>query len=182
MSERKNDHRALIPYTASYPVQVQAAGRQLSIASQLNQDIERGRFVAILKKISSKDAAYFLSKRQALDGDLVERYADRWNWEWLTANKELTWTIELIARYADRWDWDDLSRNEDLPWSIELVDRFEDRWNWLTPSAVCRCSFSGLMWRRATSSAAEESAWRQPDAARPASDTQGSLQAVAVPT
>ncbi|CAK0756496.1 hypothetical protein CCP3SC5AM1_2230004 [Gammaproteobacteria bacterium] len=81
MSERENDRRALIPNAASYPVQVQVAGRQLSIASQLKQDIERERLVAILKRISSSEAVDFLSTSQALDGDLIERFEDRWNWK-----------------------------------------------------------------------------------------------------
>ena len=75
MSERETDRRALIPSAANYPAQVQAAGRQLAIAAQLNQDLERGRLVALLKRISSEDAITFLSLTQAIDGDLIERFA-----------------------------------------------------------------------------------------------------------
>ena len=99
MSERENDRRALIPYAKSYPVQVQVAGRQLSIASQLKQDIERRRLVALLKRISSKDAVAFLSTSQALDGDLIERFNDRWDWYLLSKNELLPWSIELIERF-----------------------------------------------------------------------------------
>ena len=72
MSERKTDHRALIPYAASYPAQVQAAGRQLFIAAQLNQDFERRRLVALLTQLSSEDTASFISIRQELDSDLIK--------------------------------------------------------------------------------------------------------------
>lgn len=37
---------------------------------------------------------------------------------------------------TDRWDWDRLSRNEGLPWSIELIERYESRWNWFTSSRL----------------------------------------------
>ena len=128
MNERVNDCRELIPYAASYPVQVQAAGRQLSIAAQLKQDIERGRLVAILKRISSKDAVAFLSTTQALDGDLIERFADCWEWHCLASNEALPWSIELIERFEDRWEWHCLASNEALPWSIDLVGRVGEHW------------------------------------------------------
>ena len=136
MSEQENDRRALIPYAASYPIQVKAAGRQLSIASQLKGDIERGRLVAILKRISSRNAVKFLSACQALDGDLIECFANRWEWSnnfivcGLSDNEALPWSLELLKRFEMRWHWNTLSKNEALPWSLELLERLEDRWDW----------------------------------------------------
>ena len=156
MNERVNDCRELIPYAASYPVQVQAAGRQLSIAAQLTQDIERARFVAILKQISPEIAVQYLSNCQALEGDLIERFVVRWDWcigldnvaflsPWkywyflgLSNNEALPWSLELLESFAERWDWGSdfegdafgLSTNEALPWSLELIECFADRWNW----------------------------------------------------
>ena len=130
MNERVNDRRELIPYAASYPVQVQAAGRQLSIAAQLTHDIERGRLVALLKRISPEDADYFLSASQALNGDLIERFENSWNWIRLSKNEALPWSLELLERFEDRWELSGLSSNEGLPWSIDLLERFANRWNW----------------------------------------------------
>ena len=135
MSEQETERRALIPYPASSPARVQVANRQLAIAAYLKQDIERGRLVAILKRISSDDAASFLSTRQGLDSDLIGRFADRWTWSLLQANTALPWSLELIDRFVGRWDWGSifhggLADDTTLPWSIELVNRFTDRWNW----------------------------------------------------
>ena len=127
MSERETDRKALTPYATSYPAQVQAAGRQLAIAAQLNQDLDRRRFVAILKRIATEEAAFFLSSRQALEGDLIERFVDDWNWWDLSNNEALPWSLELIERFEDRWDWEGLFNNGTLPWSLELIERFEDR-------------------------------------------------------
>ena len=87
MSERETDRNALTPYAASYPAQVQAAGRQLAIAAQLNQDLERGGLSPSSKRVSSEVAAYDLSiVQQTLDRDLIERFADHWVWSTVTQN------------------------------------------------------------------------------------------------
>jgi hypothetical protein len=144
MSEQVTERRALIPYAVSYPAQVQAAGRQLAIAAQLNQDLERGRLVAILKRMYSVETVFFLSIRQAVDGDLIGRFADCWFWgvrwgnEGLSGNKALPWSPDLIERFADRWEWWWLSQNTALPWSSDLIERFADRWEW-----------SALSWNKA---------------------------------
>ena len=129
MSEPANKNWALIPRAANLPAQVQVAGRQLAIAAQLSQDIERGRLVAIVKRISSKNAVFCLSRSRTLDSDLIERFAKRWDWRRLSSNTALPWSIELIERYIDRWDWCNLTGNESLPWSVELIERYIDRWN-----------------------------------------------------
>ncbi len=85
MSERESERRALTPYPANQPAMVQVAGRQLAIAAQLNQGIERARLVAILKRISSKDATRILSQSAMLDGDLIEHFVDRWDWCYLSS-------------------------------------------------------------------------------------------------
>ena len=51
-------------------------------------------------------------------------------WGHLSENPGLPWSAELIQRYAERWNWEMLSRNTGLPWSRELVLRFEDQWTW----------------------------------------------------
>ena len=139
MTEQDSQPRSLIPHAASYPVQVQAAGRQLGIAAQLKQDLEQRRLIALLKRISAKDAVAFLSGRAALDGDMIERYSAHWKWgkncavrsdQLLSLNKVLPWSADMIERFADQWEWALLSKNESLPWSIELIERFENRWHW----------------------------------------------------
>lgn len=134
MSEQEFERWALTTYAANSPARVQVAGRQLAIAAQLKQDIERGRLVAILNRISVENAVTFLSEKQAIDDDLIERYEAKWNWERLSSNKALPWSLEFFERYEARWDWDTLSWNEALPWSFELIERYEAKWHWDTLS------------------------------------------------
>ncbi|WP_262967075.1 hypothetical protein [Methylobacter psychrophilus] len=62
--------------------------------------------------------------------ELIERFEDRWGWNWLSENKGLPWSLELIERFEERWCWIGLSMNKALPWSLELIERFEERWHW----------------------------------------------------
>ncbi len=137
MSEQESERWALTTYASNSPARVQVAGRQLAIAAQLKQDIDRKRLVALLKRISYEEIVLFLTIRQALDGNLMERFADHLYWggddrdyPGLSGNSSLPWSPELIERFADRWDYWELSRNTSLPWSIELIERVADRWVW----------------------------------------------------
>lgn len=130
MSEQESERWALTLRAANSPARVQLAGRQLAIAAQLKQDIDRKRLVALLKRVSYEEIVLFLTIRQALDGNLIARFADHWCWWDLSENTTLPWSLDLIERFADRWNWLGLSSNTALPWSIELIERFEDRWDW----------------------------------------------------
>ena len=76
MSERKTECTALVVTSSNYPAQLQTAGRQLAIAAQLNDDLNRRRFVTILKRISSKAAIEFLSNSATIGVELIERYEE----------------------------------------------------------------------------------------------------------
>ena len=54
----------------------------------------------------------------------------------LCTNASLEWNIELIENKIGtyKWNWQDISRNENLSWSLELIERFEDKWNWYSLS------------------------------------------------
>jgi len=41
----------------------------------------------------------------------------------------LPWSLELIERFADRLDFQWLSSNAGVPWSIEFIERFEEQWD-----------------------------------------------------
>ena len=128
MSEDSIHRTTLVPRATGQLAQVLTAGRQLGIAAQLKDDIDRDRLVALLKRIPSEKAIWWLSRSQPLSADMIERFEKWWNWAELSGNKSLPWSLELIERFEEHWDWSDLSENEGLPWSLELIERFEKRW------------------------------------------------------
>ncbi len=88
--------------------EVQSASRQLALAGQVSKQLilndERQRWVALLVN-SDLGVVTFLSQRFSLSLDLLERFADRWDWEALSKNKSLPWSLALLERFADRWSW-----------------------------------------------------------------------------
>ena len=130
---------------SAYPAQLQAAGRQLGIASQLGEELLQARWIALLKRIGREKATKLLARTQALDAALLQRYENSWDWALLSGNEALPWSLELIERFRDRWNWvvGGLSANESLPWSLELIQRYEHRWNWGGEHGVDDSGLSG---------------------------------------
>lgn len=126
--------------------EVQRASRQLALAGRIGTQLvlndERRRWVALLSSIKTEDAVKFLSRRVSLSQDLLERHIEHWDWEGLSQNKSIPWSLELLECFDDHWDWGrlrdmdrfdervGLSDNESLPWSMALLEHFKDRWNW----------------------------------------------------
>lgn len=58
----------------------------------------------------------------------------------ISSNEYMLWTPELIEKYADKWDWDELSNNKSIPWSLNFINKYADKlscsesiWNRLKP-------------------------------------------------
>lgn len=107
----------------------QVAARQLAIAAELRDEAGREGFKAFLGRHPEFLAAG-LSAQYPLDGELLGRYADRWDWHRLSRNLILPWSLELIERYADRWSWGEISWNRALPWSRKLIEHYANQWDW----------------------------------------------------
>lgn len=52
------------------------------------------------------------------------------DWNSLSNNEKLPWTLEFIEKFKDFWNWDSLSGNESLPWSDEIIEKFDNKWEW----------------------------------------------------
>ncbi len=55
----------------------------------------------------------------ALVNGIIANYSD-YN---LSENKSLPWSVELIEKFADKWEWGRLSRDNSLPWSINSIHK-----------------------------------------------------------
>lgn len=77
-----------------------------------------------------------LSRNPALPWSIkfFQKHFDKWNWgaDGLSSNPNLPWSIDFIEKYINRWDWGQLSRNEGLPWSIDLIEKFLPNWDFLS--------------------------------------------------
>ena len=71
-----------------------------------------------------------LSTYYPITGSLIEKHQNKWDWEKLSQNQFLPWSINLIEKFSTNWDWLYLSYNIALPWTIELVEKFAANLNW----------------------------------------------------
>ena len=103
-----------------------------------------------LKELVLKDKnwrelfTYKVSHNYPLNEKLIEKYEDKWCWDWLRVNEALTWSIQLIEKFEDRLNWgfrndnfykkifiiEGISLLKNLPWSFELIEKYEKKWNW----------------------------------------------------
>lgn len=71
-----------------------------------------------------------ISQSSVCTHNFVQIYKKCLNWNDLSRNKYLLWTMDFINEFSDYWNYALLSANEALPWSEELIDKYIDRWNW----------------------------------------------------
>ncbi|MCR4829741.1 MAG: hypothetical protein K5864_09835 [Bacteroidales bacterium] len=110
----------------------------------------------MIQSIISAKAWNDISSNYGLTEEMLERYADKLNWNEVSKNSEIHWTVKLIEKWANRlnweelsgngneylltpdviayfvnrWNWHTLSRNSNLKLDFTFVDRFIDKWDW----------------------------------------------------
>lgn len=65
-----------------------------------------------------------------LSDNIIEKYKDHLDWELLSSNENLEWSVKLIAKFENYWNWESLSGNESIPWSDFLLIRYANKWHW----------------------------------------------------
>ena len=105
----------------------------------------------------AKDAAWKeLSSDFSWSETLLEKYQDKVDWNEISSNRKIQWTIPMIRKckrrinwhlfsdlsndelftesvieaFKDNWDWHVLSSNQMIDFSEEIFDKFLDRWDW----------------------------------------------------
>jgi len=61
----------------------------------------------------------------------LEKFSDKLNWENVSRNINIGWTISMLEKYKKKLDWTVLSLNINVDvLSVDLIDKFKDKWNW----------------------------------------------------
>lgn len=88
-----------------------------------------------LNSVLEAEAWKELSQRESLSMDLLEKYADKVDWEEVSSNGNVMWTMDGIAKFASRIHWEDFSRNcPDSLISSTTLQKFSNLWDWKTLS------------------------------------------------
>lgn len=74
-----------------------------------------------------------LSRNENLPWSLsfIEKYEDKLNWDILSRKECLPWSVDFIKKYANRWNWSNLSKNSAVSWNHELIETYKDKIDWI---------------------------------------------------
>lgn len=105
----------------------------------------------VVEKFLSGNIDFFInhfSYMYPIGEQLLEEYKAKWNWELLSCNENLYWSIDLIEKFENSWHWESLSGNEKLPWSDELIIMYADKWTWNKVNAwdFCLMDNNSIKW------------------------------------
>jgi len=116
----------------SSPKALAIANRQLRIAGQALARIGRERYIEFFATHPQASKAFIaeVSHNYPLTESMITCYSGLWDWNSLSWNRRLSWTVAFIDRYSERWKWGALSQNQALPWSESLLSRFAASWDW----------------------------------------------------
>ena len=110
----------------------------------------------LLKETIRKQAMKNISQEYPLNNEMLCKYCNELDWEEVSDNDNISWTVamidrwenqlnwkvfsqtrnktlltaEIIEKFKDQWDWGELSGNQNLKLSFDLIDKYIDRWDW----------------------------------------------------
>ena len=84
-----------------------------------------------LNSVLENEAWKEVSQCGYLSMAMVEKFADKLDWEEVSGNSNVIWTVEGINKFANRIHWDEFSRScpENLL-SETTLQKFASKWDW----------------------------------------------------
>lgn len=52
------------------------------------------------------------------------------NEAWKELSGEINWNESLLEKYADKLDWENVCRNSNIFWTVSMIEKFKSRINW----------------------------------------------------
>ena len=109
-----------------------------------------------MQKIMTEEAWKELSGDFNRSEALLEKYQDKVDWNEISENRYIRWTVPMIQKFKnrinwekfsqyideevvteniietfkDKWNWHELSENTNVVLSYDLLDKFADLWDW----------------------------------------------------
>jgi len=108
---------------------LQKIEQKLAITNKLISESETGWLVEFFLR-HTDFFIEIISRDYNLTSSFLEKYREKWNWDYLSLNEDLFWSLELLEKFEEKWNWNLLSHNKALPWSNKLIRKYQDKWNW----------------------------------------------------
>lgn len=109
-----------------------------------------------MQKMTTEEAWKELSNDFNWSEAMLEKYQDKVDWNEISGNMHICWTIpmiqkfknrinwelfslyidedvvteDIIATFKDKWNWHKFSENTGVKLSYDLLDKFADLWDW----------------------------------------------------
>jgi hypothetical protein len=69
--------------------------------------------------------------------NLLDQFKEKWNWDLLSVNNGVGFSVEQIEKYKELLTWDsgtssnqNIASNTNLPWSVEFIKKYKYKWHW----------------------------------------------------
>lgn len=63
-----------------------------------------------LNSVLETEAWKEISENESLSMDIIDKYADKLDWEEISENRNIIWTLDGINKFTGRLNWSDFSR------------------------------------------------------------------------
>ena len=80
-----------------------------------------------------------ISENESMSMDILDKYADKLDWDEISKNRNIIWTLDGINKFAGRLNWSDFSQYcHDHIINEVTLQKFASRWDWKAIICVAR--------------------------------------------
>lgn len=84
-----------------------------------------------LNSVLEAEAWKEISDDESLSMNMLDRYADKLDWDEISENRNIIWTPDGINKFASRLNWSDFSQScPDHIINEVTLQKFANRWDW----------------------------------------------------
>lgn len=84
-----------------------------------------------LNSVLESEAWKEVSSRELFSMEMIEKFADKLDWEEISGNQNILWTVDGISKYANKIHWDDFSNScPDNIITETTLNKFSGKWDW----------------------------------------------------
>lgn len=84
-----------------------------------------------LNSVLETEAGKELSEDEALSMDMLDRYSDKLDWDGISENSNIIWTLSEIYKFVYKLNWSDFSKFcPDHIINEVTLQKFANRWDW----------------------------------------------------
>lgn len=84
-----------------------------------------------LNSVLESEAWKEVSSRESFSMEMIEKFADKLDWEEVSGNQSILWTVDGISKYANKIHWEDFSNScPDNIITETTLNKFSGKWDW----------------------------------------------------